>query len=54
MIGEQQDEDDDNITGEELEDKWDMLWRQYTTEERRIICSKCIQIGVEIAFSNHV
>ena len=53
-IGEQQDEEEEIVTGEELEDKWDLFWREYTMEERRILCAKCIQVGVEVAFNNHV
>lgn len=51
-IGEQLDED--NSVVDDVKEKWDMFWRDYSTEERRILCARCIQIGVEVTFLNHI
>ena len=51
-IGEQLDED--NSVVDYVKEKWDMFSRDYSTEERRILCARCIQIGVEVTFLNHI
>ena len=39
---------------EDIEAKWEMIGREYTREERRLLLAKCIQVGMEAAFSNHI
>ena len=46
--------DEDNSVVDDVKEKWDMFWRDYSTEERRILYARCIQIGVEVIFLNHI
>lgn len=39
---------------EDIEVKWEMIGREYTREEKRPLLAKCIQVGMEAAFSNHI
>ena len=52
-IGCQQDEEE-IISHEDLDTKWEKYGREYSKVEARLILSKCIQVGVEVAFRNHV
>ena len=47
--------DEDEFMGEEsVSSKWERYRGQYTEGEKKIIIAKCIQAGIEVAFSNHI
>jgi len=42
------------VSNEEVTEKWEMFGTMYTRAEKRLLCAMCIQVGVEVAFSNHI
>ena len=50
QIGKKTDENEET----EIESKWYTFYRQYTTEERKLLVAKVILVALETCFTNHI
>ena len=47
--------DEDEFLGEEnVSGKWEKYSGEYCEKDRKLLIAKCIQTGIEVAFSNHI